>query len=111
VTESSASGAPSDFTTVVEELNALVDAGYDGNFTVTDEGLIRCPECRTESDPTSYAMRAIRRLEGASDPADMQAILALSCPVCGRKGAAVLHFGPDATAGEAAVLLAIEDLR
>ena len=49
-------------------------------------------------------MREIRRLEGASDPDDMLAVVALECPVCSMKGTIVLHFGPEASAEELDVL-------
>jgi hypothetical protein len=46
----------------------------------------------------------LRRIEGASDPADMIAIAAVKCPNCGTKGTAVLGFGPEADEDDAEVL-------
>ncbi|MEP6625457.1 MAG: hypothetical protein ABJC79_13510 [Acidimicrobiia bacterium] len=50
----------------------------------------------------------VRRLEGASDPADMLAVLALTCPNCATMGTLTLNYGPESTPGEAIVLQAIE---
>ena len=49
----------------------------------------------------------LRRLEGASDPDDMLAVLALECPNCGLRGSLVLNYGPTATEEDAAVLLGL----
>jgi hypothetical protein len=101
-------GAPSDNDTLTSVLQAYADGGYKENFTVTDEGLIRCPVCRHEVQPDVTCLHALRRMEGASDPADMLAVLALECPQCNALGTAVVHYGPESTEGEVAVLLAVE---
>jgi hypothetical protein len=56
-------------------------------------------------------MSSLRRLEGESDPADMVAIVAITCPQCGRRGTMVLGFGPAATAEDADVLHELIDDR
>ena len=48
------------------------------------------------------------RLEGESDPADMAMVVKLACPACGTAGTLILNYGPDASAEEADVLVAIE---
>jgi hypothetical protein len=50
----------------------------------------------------------MRRLEGASDPADMLAVFALTCPRCGTAGTLTLNYGPETTPGEVTVLQALE---
>jgi hypothetical protein len=100
--------APSDNDTLTSVLQAYVDNGYAANMTVTDDGLLRCPTCRNEVPPDNTCLHALRRMEGASDPADMLAVLALECPKCGALGTAVVHYGPDSTEGEVTVLLAVE---
>lgn len=67
-------------------------------------GRIRCLTCRREHAPERIDLRALRRLEGASDPADMLAVVAIVCPLCRAKGTLVINFGPEATAGEAEML-------
>ena len=102
-------GAPSDNTTLVEILTAMADDGFSANLTVTEDGAVRCPACRQETPPDEAELVSMRRLEGASDPADMQAVLALRCPNCHTGGVAVLNYGPEASAEEGALLIALGD--
>jgi hypothetical protein len=104
-------GAPSDYTTIVEILAEFAEQGFVENFGVTRDGQIRCGACHAVEDPTGMHLHSLRRLEGASDPADMAAILALSCPHCGARGTAVVMYGPGATEEDLAVLAAVEDHR
>ena len=104
-------GAPSDNTTLVAILQRMAADGYAGDVFITDDGLLRCGACRHTMAPYDMEVHAIRRLEGASDPADMAAVLALVCERCGAKGTAVVRFGPEASAGDAAVLAGLEDHR
>ena len=55
--------------------------------------------------------RHLRRLEGASDPDDMLAVVGLACPHCSAQGTAVLGYGPEAAAVDAEVLERLEDAR
>ena len=93
-------GVPSDNTTLLEVLDELAAKGFGGSMWVTETGKLRCEGCGAEFEPGELIVRELRRLEGASDPDDMLAVVALECPVCGMKGTAVLHFGPEATAEE-----------
>ncbi len=104
----SAEGAPSDNTTLVAVLAQYADAGFDANVVTTEDGLLRCPRCRTESAADEVTLDSMRRMEGASDPDDMLAVLAITCPSCGEQGVAVIHYGPTASPGEATVLAAID---
>jgi hypothetical protein len=102
-------GAPSDNTTLITELEGLRSQGYDGDF-VTEAGPgLRCRACEHVIPAEDLHLDALRRLEGASDPADMVAILALRCPSCGAKGAAVVSFGPTATEDEDELLRRLPD--
>jgi hypothetical protein len=104
-------GVPDDVT-LVQVLSELRDQGYDMDFFVDeDNGSVCCGACRACQSPTEVQLDGLRRLEGASDPADMAAVLALSCATCGRKGTAVVRFGPEASAGEAILLRHLDDLR
>jgi hypothetical protein len=93
-------GVPSDNTTLLEVLAELAAKGYGGSMWVTENGKIRCEGCQHEFDPSELRVHELRRLEGASDPDDMLAVVAVECPVCGLKGTVVLHFGPEASAEE-----------
>lgn len=73
--------------------------------------IVRCGRCASALDPRTVEMHSIRRLEGASDPADMVAVVATTCPVCGSDGTLVVSYGPMASAVDAEVLLAMRDRR
>ena len=102
-------GAPSDNTTVVAELERFRADGYDADFLVEPGPALRCRSCDRTTPAADLELDALRRLEGASDPADMTAILALRCPSCGARGTALVHYGPGATEEEDALLLALPD--
>lgn len=104
-------GNPHDVT-LVGVLAGLSDEGYSGDFFVNeDDGSICCGSCRSCQLPDAVRLDGLRRLEGASDPADMAAVLALTCGACGVKGTAVVRFGPEATVGDAIVLRHLDDAR
>ena len=48
-------------------------------------------------------------MEGASDPDDMLALVAMTCPQCGARGTLVLAFGPMAPEADVDVLVRLED--
>ena len=101
-------GAPSDNTTLTQVLDALAQEGFDGSMVITDDGRLRCTTCRTEHDPASLEVDVWRRMEGASDPDDMLAVVGLVCPNCGNHASVVLNYGPEAEGSDAAVLRALE---
>lgn len=68
-------------------------------------GRLRCFTCRTDSDAASVEVTALRRTEGASDPDDMLAIAALTCPNCGTRATLTLGYGPESSEDDAEVLL------
>jgi hypothetical protein len=102
-------GVPNDNTTLLAVLDTFGRDGWNENMSVTEDGQVRCPRCRNESDPGSVTLDAMRRLEGASDPADMVAVLALTCPNCTAKGVVVANYGPEASEGDAILLNAVGD--
>jgi hypothetical protein len=103
--------APSDNTTLVEVLAGYRDAGFDASFVPEEGGTVFCESCNTTLDAARLEMQSLRRLEGASDPDDMVAVVALECPVCGRAGTMVLGFGPAASAADHDVMRSIQDHR
>jgi hypothetical protein len=96
---------------LVEILTSYAAAGFTTDVFVTDEGGLECGGCGAVSAADSVDVHSIRRLEGASDPADMSAVLAVVCPKCGARATAVLRFGPEATEAEATVLAETRDRR
>lgn len=95
--------------TLVEVLTELADAGYRTDFLVGDDGRTRCRACGRDWAPKELQLDGLRRLEGASDPADMATVLALTCPGCGAQGTAVLRYGAEAGPGEALLLQELDD--
>jgi len=101
------SGTPSDNTTVEA---VLADFGRDG-FTVElwarSGGQVRCGACGTTSPAADFDVGAQRRLEGASDPDDMQLVIGATCPACRAKGVLSLHYGPSAGDEDADIVAAL----
>jgi hypothetical protein len=102
---------PSDETTLTDVLEAYAQGGFTSSFVVSDDSQLECIECGTVSSPAVVSMSSLRRLEGASDPDDMVAVVALTCPSCDSKGTLVLGFGPMATLQDSDVLTSLRDDR
>lgn len=103
--------APTDPTTLTEVLADYGDAGFTGEFDVTDDAQLRCLSCMDELDPNRFDALSLRRLEGASDPADMLSVITMICPSCDVKGVLVANYGPEATPQQAIVVQALRDER
>ena len=97
--------------TITEVLQGYAEGGFSSSFVVTEECQLECVQCHTVSAPDRFSMSSLRRLEGASDPADMVAVVAITCPVCGARGTTILGFGPNATEQDADVLMELRDDR
>jgi len=94
--------------TLVDVLDQFGAEGYQGQFD-GPRGKVRCLTCRRETDPADVPVERMRRLEGASDPADMLAVVALRCPHCATSGTLVLNYGPESTPEEADILAALPE--
>jgi hypothetical protein len=100
-------GAPSDNTTVGAVLAGLAEDGFTVELWARPGGQVRCGACGATSPASDFVIGPERRLEGASDPDDMQLVVGATCPACGRKGALSLHYGPTAGEDDADVLVAL----
>ncbi|MFT3855164.1 MAG: hypothetical protein QM733_20885 [Ilumatobacteraceae bacterium] len=98
-------------TTLRGVLDAYADAGFSGSFTVMERAQLECHACGATFDASSASMSSLRRMEGASDPDDMLAVVAITCPRCAAQGTVVLGYGPNATAEDGDVLQALRDDR
>jgi hypothetical protein len=103
--------APSDNTTLQAVLDGYVEAGFASNFGAQEAGIVRCDTCGSELDAGTVRMHSLRRLEGASDPDDMLAVVALECEACGAAGTLVLGYGPNASSDDSDVLRSLQDRR
>lgn len=104
-------GVPTGASTLLEALEVVRRLGFERDMFVTREGLVRCSACHHDARPEELKMHRLVRLEGVSDPGEEACVLALECTVCGMHGSAVVRYGPEAGAGDVAVLRAIEDHR
>lgn len=100
-------GAPGDNTDLVAMLEALSGEGFDASLTAVSDASLRCGSCGQVRRADSYDVARVRRLEGASDPDDMQMVVAATCPTCGARGVAVLAFGPSASEIDADVVVTL----
>ena len=94
-----------------EVLGSYAAAGFTSDAYVNEAGMLECGSCNASSDPARVEVHSIRRLEGASDPADLSAVLAAICPACHALATAVIRFGPEASAGEQRVWEMMRDRR
>jgi len=78
-------------------------AGFTTDLAATDQG-VSCGTCRSVSPACELLVHRIRRLEGASDPADMLAVVGATCPGCRCDGTLVLAYGPGGDPAHADVL-------
>ena len=91
-------------TTLVDVLAQLHEAGWTADLRTEPDGMVRCPSCEGSIPASELEVVAHRRLEGASDPADMQLVVAARCRGCGSAGVLTLGFGPNADERDADVL-------
>ena len=103
-------GVPTE-STLTELLTELAEEGFTEDVLVRDDGYVCCRHCGHCVAAEDMQLRALRRVEGASDPADMAAVLGLECPECGTKGTAIVRYGPEAAAGDVIVLQHVDDRR
>ena len=101
------SEAPTD-TPLITVLRQFEQEGFSGQFQAVEGPALLCLTCRHESPISSVDANRITRLEGASDPSDMLAVIPVECAECGTKGTLVSNFGPEATIEEADLLTALD---
>jgi hypothetical protein len=97
--------------TILDVLGELESQGFAGQFMPSEGGQVECLTCHRLAPADETVFRHLRRLEGASDPSDMLAVVGLACPHCNARGTAVLGYGPEAAALDTEVLELLEDAR
>lgn len=102
---------PGHESTITDVLEGYAQGGFSSSFDVTGASALECHECGAVSSPNDVSMSSLRRLEGASDPDDMVAVVAITCPACSARGTVILGFGPTATPEESDVLKELRDDR
>jgi hypothetical protein len=91
--------------TVVEEIAALRDRGYDADYGVTSDGRLRC--LNGHIHPSVAVIESTARFEGSSNPDDQAIVFGIRCATCDLRGVLVAAYGPTASAEEAAVVTAL----
>ena len=95
-------------TTPTEVLNELRIAGYGCQLIAQTDGTARCTACETNSPASRIKIDGYRRLEGASDVADMSIIAWAGCPSCAEGGVLMLGYGPNASEADEAVIIDLD---
>src|SRR3546814_7934380 len=86
----------------------VCSSDLEADYVVGEGGVVRCTACRHEMQPGEVDVDVFRRLEGASEPDEMSAILAITCRECGTKGIVMVGYGPNASPDEGDLLLAVD---
>ena len=86
-------GGVSGGATIHEFVAQFAREGYKTHFRVSEGGAIECSQCHNVMPAETVTVRSMRRVEGASDPADMSVVSALVCPRCGARGTATFTYG------------------
>jgi hypothetical protein len=89
--------------------NGLSQLGWSEQASALDGALVRCESCFDTTPAADLGVDSLHRIEGASDPGDMAVVVAFTCPHCSSRDALVLRYGPEATATEAEVLVALPE--
>ncbi len=101
------SPVPAD-TPLREVTDDLDRSGHPGQFQALEGGELRCLTCGEHFPAAEESADRVTRLEGASDPSDMAIIVPMQCPHCATRGTLVASYGPEASAAEADVLVALQ---
>ncbi len=92
---------------LAEVVGQLEADGYTGQMAARSGGQLICFTCHEQSHVSEVDVESLRRTEGASDPDDMLAVVALTCPRCGARATVVLGYGPESGEDDAEVLLGL----
>jgi len=103
--------AAQDAQTIADAIRVLESEGYTSQFRALEGGILECLHCHESTPAAAVAVEKMARLEGPTDPADMVALAALTCPRCGARGTLLLGYGPDSSLEDAEALQALGDAR
>ena len=96
---------------LLEVLAELRAEGFTYEFHSRPGGIVECGQCHAPHRADTLELLRFERLEGDSDPSEMLAVCAVSCPSCGIRGSLVLTFGPESTREDDEVLELLDDVR
>lgn len=107
-----ANGTPSDNDSLTAVLDGLVEEGFAASYRpargpVEGRPAVVCGACGRSTAAEDLRVEVERRLEGASEPDEMVLAVAARCPACGAGGVLVLGYGPEASAEDSDLVLAL----
>lgn len=103
-------GANEEHSTLVDVIRDWKAAGFGADLFVAG-GVLHCRQCHETHRPEEAEIVHVARFEGASDPDDEAVAFALRCVHCATRGILVAAYGPNASAEEADVIVALGDGR
>src|SRR5207248_2358885 len=92
---------------LLEVTRGLAAEGWTEQATPLEGGEVRCETCAEVTPAEELVVEAFQRVEGASDPGDMAAVIAFECPHCSAHDVLIVKYGPDASAADADVVAAL----
>lgn len=95
-------------TTLIEALRILDDHDFGLQLIAREDGTLECAGCGTRTPASEFHVAGFHRLEGASDPDDMNLIVWGRCPGCDHGGTATIGYGPNAGEADEAVLAGLD---
>ncbi|NND74176.1 MAG: hypothetical protein HKN44_04140 [Ilumatobacter sp.] len=96
-------------TSVLAVLSSFAEDGWVANHTSEPDGAVRCGRCDEVNPGGAWEVGARHRVEGASDPADMQVVYGMRCPACGADGALLVGYGATASDQDQDLLTALPE--
>lgn len=99
---------PATDSSLVDVLERFADRGWATNHTARPGAVMKCGNCARETPAEGLDVDALHRIEGASDPDDMQLVLGITCPRCSSRGAVAVAYGPAATDVDAEFVLGLD---
>ncbi|MGN6694987.1 MAG: DUF2231 domain-containing protein [Aquihabitans sp.] len=105
-------GNPSDNESLSAVLRELGSIGFASSYRPSPEPVegrpaVVCGTCGRATAAEDLRVDVERRLEGASEPDEMVLAVAATCPACGTGGVIVLGYGPEASAEDSDLVLAL----
>jgi hypothetical protein len=105
-------GTPSDNESLSAVLRELGRIGFAASYRpargpVEGRPAVVCGACGRATAAEDLRVDVERRLEGASEPDEMVLAVAATCPACGTGGVIVLGYGPEASAEDSDLVLAL----
>lgn len=95
-------------TTLLEILDTLRRSGYPAQLVARPGATLHCSSCDADTRASDLRPDGYRRIEGASDAADLNLVVWGHCPACSTGATLLLGYGPNATAADQ---VALEELR